>query len=67
MRISFEGKGGIMDFSTGVLKLATKALFEEEEVFTKEENSDCYLLKKGADQLVVEEAGFLIGLATMWR
>ena len=50
----------------GVLKLATKALFEAEEVFTKEENSDCYRFKKGADQLVVEEAGFLIGVATMW-
>ena len=68
IRITFENEGNMVDFGAGrreFFKIATKALFAAGEVFCQEEKCDFFRLKKGAELLLVKEAGFLLGLATL--
>ena len=68
IRITFQNEGNMVDFGAGrreFFKIATKALFAAGEVFCQEEKCDFFRLKKGAELLLVKEAGFLLGLATL--
>ena len=71
LRVNFLGEGGtsgIVDFGAGKRDLfvsGSKALFESNTVFTRQENTDFYWLRKGAQTELVKQAGFFLGMAVL--
>ena len=71
IRVNFLGEGcskGIVDFWAGKRDLfvsETKALFHSNTVFTRQENTDFYWLRKGVLPQLAKEAGFFLGLAVL--